>query len=445
MLDMDSAEDLLFEEEGSKPSILFVDDEASVLKALQRFSRARRWDADVAQSGKEGLEKVGLKKYDVIVSDMRMPEMNGTEFLRIIKRRSPSSARILLTGFADLDALESVINEIGVCNYVNKPWNDLALQEMIESSFRLVKSERERIRLEELTKRQNKKLSKLALVLDKRLKESNIETQQALALLAGQEDRVRKSALDSISIVTQILDWKEGRDRGHTRFVEEYGTRLAENIGLDEVNIDQFRIAAKLHQIGMLCLPDEIRDKPYFSLTKDERLLHQRYPIWGEMALSSSASLANTGIIIRHHQEYVNGNGFPDRLSMNQIPIESQIICLLGDFYDVFNGQKVKEVSGLESAIAFINEWKGKHYDVALANEFLNILGDFDWSVESGKTILLEHLKVGDTLARDIVVNGYVTLLKKKTCITKSHIEKLKQYQEKFSESIEVTIEDSKK
>lgn len=463
---MDPSEDFLFEDSAQKPVVLFVDDEPSVLKALTRFARQRKWDADTAISGEEALKLAAQKQYDVVVSDMRMPKMDGTEFLHNMKVAHPNTARILMTGYSDLDALEKVINESGISNYVTKPWNDHVLQEIIETGVKYVLSERERKRLEVLTQQQNKKLSKIALVLDKKLKESNIETEQALSLLHMQEvvldkklkessieteqalsllylqeDRVKESALDSLSIITKVLSWKEGYDHGYTKFVEEYGVLIAEKLELEKDQIENIKLAAKLQLLGLLCLPDSFRYKPQFSLTKEEREQYEKYPLYGEIAVSSSAHLASVGKIIRHHQEFINGNGFPDGLYGNDIPIESQIIGLLGDFYDAFSGKKVKELEGVEGAKAYIEKWKGKHYDVSLTQVFFDVIEKFDWQEKSRKKISLEELKVGDVLAEDIITNGCLTLLKSETVISNAHIVNLRKHQEKFDEVIEIVVE----
>ncbi len=445
------------------PKILFVDDEEPVLSALKRFAKKRKWEADTANSGIQALIMAENTQYDLIVSDMRMPQMTGADLLLEMKNRHPDTLRILLTGYSDIDALERVVNESKIYNYVTKPWNDFVLQDAIENGFNFVKSERERKRLEDLTLLQNKKLSRLALLLDRQLKESNMETkqalslleiqqsvlkernienEQALALLANQENMLRRAALDSLSIVTQILDWKEGREQGVTRFVEEYGQKIAKELCMNSHDAEQLRIASMLHRVGILGLPDELRTRPVFTFDKEERLLYERHPIWGEMALSSSVQLAPIARIIRHHQEYINGKGFPDQLIDNEIPLESKIICLVGDFIDAFNGRRVKGHSGMECAKSFIDEWAGKRYDSTLVSVFYEVLGDFGQEESKTKTIDISQLKEGQVLAQDIFANNGLLLLKKESIINFEQIERLQIHQKKFNDYMEIVIRD---
>ena len=446
-----------------QPKILFVDDEEAILSTLKRFARKRKWDADTANSGIEALLMAEKKQYDMIVSDMRMPQMTGADLLLEMKNRHPQVLRVLLTGYSDISALERVVNESKIFNYITKPWNEFVLQDVIENGIKYVRSERERKRLEDLTQLQNKKLSRFALLLDKQLKESSMETkqalslleiqenvlkerkienEQALALLANQEVMMRRAALDSLSIVTQILDWKEGREQGVTRFVEEYGQKIAKELRMNQHDTEQLRIASMLHRVGLLGLPDELRTRPIFTFDKEERLLFERHPIWAEMALSSSPQLGPIGRIIRHHQEYVNGKGYPDQLCDKEIPIESKIICLLGDFIDAFNGRRVRGQSGMECATSYIKEWEGKRYESSLINVFFEVLGDFGQDQKRTITLDVSQLKTGHVLAQDIHATNGLLLLKKDSIMNEEQIERLQIHQKKYEDHMEVVIKD---
>lgn len=423
-----------------KPRVLFVDDEQAILNSLKRLSRSCDWQVDFALSGDEALELAEQHSYDVVVSDMRMPEMSGADFLFHMKTRYPDTVRILLTGYSDISALERVVNESGVHNYLTKPWNEFMLQEVVENGFKYAETERERQRLETLTQHQNAKLGKLALLLDKQLKEATIETKQALSILGSQQESAKQNAMSSLSIVTQILDWKEGRDQGHSRFVEQYAVKLAEKLELKENQIELIRIASMVHRIGMLGLPDNIRTKAPYSFNKEEVALYKKYPIWSEVALVNNQDLKDVGKVVRHHQEYVNGQGFPDGLIDKEIPVESKIIGLVGDFYDVYNGRKVNHLSGVEAAKTYIEQWKGKHYDSTIVNAFWDVLGTFGKAEKPIATLTLEQLSIGLVIATDIIVENGLMLLKQGTTLTEENILRLKQYQEKHQCEMEVEI-----
>ena len=105
---------------GTHPVIMFVDDEQRVLKSMRAMFR-RDYEVLLANSGAQALQLLQNHSIDVVVSDQRMPEMTGVEVLAEIKQRSPDTVRILLTGYADLAAVEASINEAEVFKYLMKP------------------------------------------------------------------------------------------------------------------------------------------------------------------------------------------------------------------------------------------------------------------------------------------------------------------------------------
>lgn len=120
--------------------ILIVDDEASILKALQRLLRVapctygnKQFTLDVvaASSPLEALKIAHQEDFDLFISDYRMPEMDGIEFLKQAKAIQPDAARLILSGYADLNALVRAVNEVGIERFIGKPWNDYDLMSAI--------------------------------------------------------------------------------------------------------------------------------------------------------------------------------------------------------------------------------------------------------------------------------------------------------------------------
>ncbi|HRH69755.1 MAG TPA: ATP-binding protein [Flavobacteriales bacterium] len=126
--------------------VLFVDDEENNLKAFRSTFR-REMDVLVASSGDEALRMLETEEVHVIISDQRMPNMTGSEFLAIARERHPNAMRMLLTGFADLEAVVAAVNAGGIYAYATKPWdaNDLSLR--IRQAFEIheLRSEKEKL------------------------------------------------------------------------------------------------------------------------------------------------------------------------------------------------------------------------------------------------------------------------------------------------------------
>jgi response regulator RpfG family c-di-GMP phosphodiesterase len=114
--------------ETSEHTILCVDDEQNILNALKRLLRKENYRLLTGGSGKQGLEILAENKVHVVVSDHRMPEMNGTEFLKQVRETYPNILRIILTGYTDVDTITEAINEGHIYKFFLKPWNDQNLK-----------------------------------------------------------------------------------------------------------------------------------------------------------------------------------------------------------------------------------------------------------------------------------------------------------------------------
>ncbi len=166
-------------------SILIVDDEPNVLKSLKRLLMETEYNIITAQSGEEGLEKLESNKIDVVVSDYRMPGMNGVEFLSKVKERSPDTIRLILSGYADAVAIVEAINEGQIYRFITKPWNDQELLTTISSSIEQhnLQQEFELLYLE--LQRKNRALEDLTKTLEAKVRQRTYDLQvknRALAL-----------------------------------------------------------------------------------------------------------------------------------------------------------------------------------------------------------------------------------------------------------------------
>ena len=116
----------------SEPTILCVDDEPGVLNALRRLLRKEGYKILMANGGNEGLALMDKQKVHIVISDQRMPEMTGTEFLQEVKSRFPQAVRVILSGYAEIHAIVDAINKAEVYRFLPKPWDDDELKETIK-------------------------------------------------------------------------------------------------------------------------------------------------------------------------------------------------------------------------------------------------------------------------------------------------------------------------
>lgn len=423
------------------PVVMFVDDEPPVLKAMQRFARNFNWRVLIASSGSEGIALMRSSAVDVVVSDMRMPGMSGDIFLSKVKEEFPETLRVLLTGHADIKSLENAINNAGVVNYINKPWDDHTLADVINGAIRLQASERERMRLEALTRKQNRQLGRLALSLDKTVKERTIEIEQALTLLTMTHEQSKASFTNALAVVTHLLDWSEGRANNHCRFVSEWSAKVAKALRYSKEDCELAQTAGLLHDIGLMALPENVRRKPVFDLNAEELDSYQQHPMFGEIALSSAPNLEALAKVVKQHHEYLDGTGFPDGLRSSAIHPVAKIITVVADYHDLFHGMLIKHCLGGSDAKRYLQKHRHSIYCEKVVDAFLSLLGDsYQQRVHRFKASL-GQLKPGMRLEEDLYARNKLLLLTRGSEITQSMIDRLAGYEHKFACRFELMVE----
>jgi DNA-binding NtrC family response regulator len=147
--------------------VLVVDDEANILSAVRRVLAAipperldgERLDVDTAQDPRDALQRCDEESYDLILSDYRMPGMSGVEFLTQIAERQPQSARLLLSGYADLEGIIGALNQARVFRFIPKPWNDHELRMAVVQALAIRALEIENKQLADLVRQKDRLLS----------------------------------------------------------------------------------------------------------------------------------------------------------------------------------------------------------------------------------------------------------------------------------------------
>lgn len=174
-------------------NLLLVDDEANILTSLQREFKKEGYGIFTAPSGKDGLNIMERETISLVVSDQKMPEMNGVEFLNKVKEDWPDAMRIMLTGHASIKVAVDAINRGEIYRFVIKPWNDLELKSIIRQALNHYELVENNSRLHELTSRQNVELKELNENLEKKVKErTRTISEQKDELIKFNQDLERK-------------------------------------------------------------------------------------------------------------------------------------------------------------------------------------------------------------------------------------------------------------
>ncbi len=331
----------------AKPMILLVDDEACVLRSIKRVLYRETFDLHLCHSGSEALNFLAQNSVDVIVSDMRMPEITGAELLQQVATRWPNTVRILLTGYADMRSTVAAINEGKLFAYIKKPWVDKDLIQTLNQAWDC--------------KRKADEKESLFAKSEARLKEAHYNLQH--------------QHMSSIKVMSTLLESRTTRGAGHSREICEFALTIGEYLGLNEEEQETLYYAAMVHDIGLIALPDQILETPYHRLHAKDKTLYQQHSIWGEQLLCEISQLQPLAEIIRYHHECYDGSGYPDGLVGDTIPICSQILSVVSDYDDLMHGRYYSRCFSSDEAQHFMIEQVGKRYSRTVVRAAIEGIG----------------------------------------------------------------------
>jgi len=410
-------------------TLLLVDDEENILNSLRRILRSEPYALLTCNDGETALQLMEQQPVDLVISDARMPGMDGASLLAQVQQRWPSCLRILLTGYADLTTTVKAINEGHIYRYISKPWDDNELRLIIRQALAFQHSERERLRLEALTREQNQRLQELNVTLEQRVRDRTAELEQTADMLDLAYAELRKSYVTATEVFANLVGQRLNKDRQTNTQVIALAKAFAEFQQLDESASHDLIMAAALYNIGKLTWDDHLLGRPSDLLYKEERQRYRQYPVIGESLLMTLEPVQDAGLLIRHHQERWDGQGFPDRLAGTAIPLGSRILKLAVDFIELQRGMILERRLNRDEALLLIKKYAGRLYDPELCTHFIELCTSLapDLVLADASIIALDtrRLEPGMQLARNLHAENGMLLLNEGKPLTRGLIDKL--------------------
>lgn len=427
-------------------TILFVDDETNILSALKRLFRPLGYRIITAESGAAGLLVLEENTVDLVISDMRMPEMNGAQFLEQVRQKWPDAVRILLTGYADVGSTIAAINKGEIYRYIAKPWDDNDIVLTVRHALERKNLELEKQRLEALTLKQNEELKDLNANLEAKVRERTEEVRQTMGLLEVAHKQLKESYLTSLKVFSNLMELREGAMGGHSRRVADHARRLAQRLGLSDNEVQDVMFAGLLHDIGKIGLPDRLLHKPFSALTTEERAEVVKHPATGQAALMALENMKEAARLIRSHHERFDGIGYPDGLSGMSIPRGARILAVANDYDALLTGSFMSKQMTETEAREFLMEGRGKRYDPKVTDVFLEMLGGAGQSTYAGPEVKIpaSALRRGMALARDLVSPEGLLLLSKDYLLDDSMIRQIRKFEQTEGKPLAIYVRPGK-
>ncbi|CBL43742.1 Response regulator receiver:metal-dependent phosphohydrolase, HD subdomain [gamma proteobacterium HdN1] len=311
-----------------KRTLLLVDDEPVNLQVL-RYALENDYNLIFAKSGQKALELANDAHPDLILLDIMMPEMSGYEVCKALKDNSNTrSIPVIFVTSLDNEMNEEKGLELGAVDYITKPVSPAIVRARVRTHLSLVQAE---------------------VVLQTRL-----------------------SIIQSLGIASEYRDNETGM---HVIRISYHARRLALDSGYSEDAADELFYAAPMHDVGKIGIPDTVLLKPGKLEPHEWEIMKQHTKIGAQIIGNHDASLLRMAstVALRHHEKW-NGSGYPDGLSGENIPHQARIIAVVDVFDALLSERPYKKPWPLEKVIELLYEERGKHFDPALVDTFLDNL-----------------------------------------------------------------------
>lgn len=334
----------------NKLKILIVDDEEDNLALLYRTLR-QHYTILKTTSPIEALKILEENTVHLILSDHKMDEMDGVEFLRKSYELYPQYVRLLVTAYSDSKILIDAINEGKVYRYVKKPWDPAELLMIVNAAaeYFLLKQENDR------------------LIYD--LKE----------LFSG-----------TINAIMEALDAKDSFTLGRSRRVTFLALKIINYFNLPMEEIGKLELAGLLHDIGMIGVPEDILNKTD-ALAPDEFEAIKKHVNHGVKILEDIKQLKDVIEIIKYHHERFDGSGYPYGLKGDEIPLNAKIIAIADAYDSMVSNRSYRAGLAHEEAIKRIESQSGRQFDPVVVQAFKAIIPEAIREIKEFESQMVEE------------------------------------------------------
>ena len=326
---------------------LVVDDEPRLRQVLVRLMESDGFTCREAGSGADALELLEHAPAMLVISDLRMPRMDGVELLRQLRARHPDTAVMLVTAVADVEVAVSCL-AMWAMDYLTKPFH-----------------------LEEVRARVLQAMGRRRLILDNREYQERLEQR-----VKAQARRLEELFLAGIQSLAEALELKDRYTRGHSVRVAQYSVAITRALRLGDEVERQVELGGHVHDIGKIGVREAVLNKPG-ALTDDEYEHIMQHPVLGWRILAPLLTDAPMSLnIVRSHHERFDGRGIPDGLTGTGIPIEARIAAVADAFDAMTSGRPYRSERrfSIDAALLEMRRCRGTQFDPEVLDAFFAAL-----------------------------------------------------------------------
>jgi len=284
-------------------SILVVDDEEPIRNALKKFLTQQGYDVSTAASGDEALKALQRQKIACVLLDVRMPGRSGIDLVPQVIELEPAIAILMLTAVNDATTA-ALCMQRGAMDYLTKP---IDLSDLARAILRAIR------RRDSMIEQQN---------LNQWLKE---EVAVRTAELRRERGKLERISVATLEALVNALEAKDAYQRGHSARVADMAAMIASELGMNDEDVERVRMAGRLHDIGKIGVREEVLNKEG-PLTSEEYESVKQHVVVGSQILAPLAHLGEIISFVRSHHERWDGQGYPDKIRGDAIPMGARIL-----------------------------------------------------------------------------------------------------------------------
>jgi cyclic di-GMP phosphodiesterase len=350
--------------------VLIVDDDPAVRDVLSEGLDGSGYVCDTASDGAEALRKIERSAFELVVSDIDMPRMDGVGLLKEVKRLRPDTEIIMLTGVLDIETAIQAIR-LGANDYLTKPFNLGEVRVTVERAL-----EKRRLLLE--NREYQRTLETRVQERTAELRHKNREVEELFA-------RLNSSYQTTLEALATALDTRDSETMGHSLRVAAYTVAVARQMGVGEPELTDMYRGALLHDVGKIGIPDAILRKPS-KLTAEEWVEMRKHPEIGYRILQGINFLEGARLIVLSHQERYDGNGYPRGLRGSEIPLGARIFAVVDTLDAMTSDRCYRKALAYDAAREEITKYRGTQFDPDVVDTFLRISSE-EWAAIQGRIL----------------------------------------------------------
>lgn len=350
----------------TRKKVLVVDDERGVRESIRMLLKDS-YDVAVAVNGTDAIAKLPEVKPDVVILDLKMPDMTGIDVLQHFKSTDPNVEVILLTAFATVDTARKAL-VLGAFDYLTKPPNPNELEGIVRRAIERRMDTMRRTATLESIQREYQVLRK--------------EVENAKHQMAT---HVR----DTVYVLLMSLQLRDAYSGHHSMAVMWLADQFSDLLGLPAEERVALRRAALVHDLGKIGIPEEILNKPD-PLTPSDMVAMQNHPVLSAEIIANVEALSDLAPIVRAHHERWDGNGYPDKLGGDDIPWQAQILAIC-DTIHAMSGDRCYRARLPESVIRHeLQTQSGRQFSPRYVEAILRtgLISEIYQAEDTGKTVL---------------------------------------------------------